>query len=121
MTSTAVPTVCPALLHDTRWAYEHHGCRCPDAVAGNRCKATARRALTRSPGRITPRHDVDIDRVAAAVRGETAMLSAEERRLAVTRLFWTGATAVEMAQQLNVTERTVQRDLRRLQEAGVVV
>lgn len=123
MTSTITSApACPAPRHDTRWAYEHHGCRCPRALAANADKAARRRATLRRDVTPTSHYDVDLDRVDAVTRGGVPTpLGVAERRLAATRMAWAGESALAMAYLTGVTERTIWRTLAHLRDAGLVL
>lgn len=109
--TTVDRTGCPARLHGTRWAYDRHGCRCPDA------KATKRRPQVHGTGRhpVGRRNAVaDPENVAAALyrihQGDPApILNAPECRAVVHALTRMGWSARDIAVTLGLAQRSVVR------------
>lgn len=111
---------CVAPLHGTRWAYEKHHCRCAEALRGNAHKAARWRARQRRDVAPLDHHDIDLDKVHDVVSGTPRSLGVEERRLAITRMAWRGVAALDMANRMGVTERSVLRMEAALRDAGLV-
>ena len=105
--------MCTARRHGTtRHAYKRNGCRCPAAVAAARrqSRRDLRSRRERRPlatGWSQPRHR-DVDEVAVDLV-LTGRLGVTERALVIDRLTDAGQSARQIAQALQIAERTVTR------------
>lgn len=108
-------STCPAEAHDTRWAYQRYGCRCPVSVALNtehNRLANGRRLRivgTRTNGRAASGAQVDMSRVLEAVAGHRVALNTLELAAALDLYDTNGRSRAEVARRLGCTTRTVTR------------
>lgn len=106
---------CPALRHDTAYAYRRYGCRCPAARAIMSHRWARHRSVqqrprgTQRPGRAGAGTVVDETRVREAVAGLPVALNPLELAAAIAALDDGHRTNRQIARRLGCTERTVQR------------
>lgn len=110
---------CAAVRHNTTYAYDRFGCRCPEAVERRR---HAWRVRYRPKGTFRyPRINGGVDPMAVerACGGDRDIrLTVAEMRAVIAQLSRQGRSAAQIAIRLGISPRTVQRYRTAMREAA---